>query len=326
MRILVTGGAGYIGSVITEELLHKNHQVVVLDNLSKGHRAAVSADAFFVQEELLHEAAVTEILRRNSIEAVIHMAASSLVGESMREAGGYYKNNVTASLSLMNAMCAAGVRRIVLSSTAAVYGEPAHQPIEESDTTFPSNPYGETKLAVERAMVWYSRAHGLNFTSLRYFNAAGASTQFGEWHNPESHLIPAALRVALGSSPHLEIFGDDYPTRDGTCVRDYVHVVDLARAHILALESAGENKVYNLGCGGDGYSVQEVLETAREVTGHEIPSRVSARRAGDPAVLIASSTKIKSELGWNPEFQDLKKIVESAWHWLRRHPEGYENK
>jgi UDP-glucose 4-epimerase len=252
------------------------------------------------------------------------MAASSLVGESVVEPAKYYDNNVVCGLVLLNAMLACGVKKIVFSSTAAVYGEPEEQPIAESASTNPTNPYGEAKLAFERAMHWYEGAYGLRYASLRYFNAAGATEKCGEDHDPETHLIPITLQAAAGKRAQVEIYGDDYPTQDGTCIRDYIHVVDLARAHILAFDALNERSaIYNLGCGGDGYSVREVIETARRVTGREIPVRIGPRRPGDPAVLIASSDRIKRELGWSPEFQDLEKIVDSAWRWMQAHPDGY---
>ena len=254
------------------------------------------------------------------------MAASSLVGESVAEPAKYYNNNVVSGLVLLDGMLACGVKKIVFSSTAAVYGEPEEQPIAESAPTNPTNTYGETKLAFERAMHWYEGAYGLRYASLRYFNAAGATEKCGEDHDPETHLIPITLQAAAGKRAHVEIYGDDYPTSDGTCIRDYIHVVDLARAHILALDALSERSaIYNLGCGGDGYSVREVIETARRVTGKEIPVRIGPRRPGDPAVLIASSDRIKRELGWSPEFQDLEIIVDSAWRWMQSHPDGYDN-
>jgi len=324
MRVLVTGGAGYIGSVVTEELLSDGHEVVVYDNLIKGHRAAVDARAKFMEADLMNGDALRHALRDNSVEAVIHMAAHSLVGESVEQPAKYFENNVVAGLKLIDAMRDCGVNKLVFSSTAATYGEPEKQPIEESDPTEPTNPYGESKLAFERALHWYEKAYGLRYASLRYFNAAGASKQFGEQHDPETHLIPLVLQAANGTRADVQIFGDDYSTRDGTCVRDYIHVIDLARAHILALDILGERSaIYNLGCGGDGYTVTEVIETAREVTGREIETRTVKRRAGDPAVLIASSDKIKHELGWSPKFQDLKLIIQSAWDWLQAHPQGY---
>jgi UDP-glucose 4-epimerase len=252
------------------------------------------------------------------------MAASSLVGESVSDPAKYYRNNLAAGLSLLEAMREARVSRLVFSSTAAVYGEPSKQPIEEDDPTTPTNPYGATKGAFEAALNWYQLGYGLRYASLRYFNAAGASPRCGEWHTTETHLIPLVLQVAAGTRPAVEVFGDDYPTRDGTCVRDYIHVIDLAKAHILALKIPGERSaIYNLGCGGEGYTVREVIAIAEEVTGKTIVTRVGPRRAGDPAVLVASSEKIKKELGWTPMFQDLRKIVSSAWTWLQDHPTGY---
>jgi UDP-glucose 4-epimerase len=325
MRVLVTGGAGYIGSVVAEELLEDGHEVVVYDNLSKGDRASVQPGAKFVHADLLDGERLRRTLGEERIEAVIHMAADSLVGESVLHPAKYYQSNVVAGLTLLDAMRDQGVRRLVFSSTAAVYGEPAKQPIEETDPTNPTNPYGETKLALEHALSWYEKAYDLHYASLRYFNAAGASERCGEAHEPETHLIPAVLQAATGRRSFVEIYGDDYPTRDGTCVRDYIHVLDLARAHILALNILDERSaVYNLGCGGDGYSVREVIDVAREVTARDIPVRLSPRRAGDPAVLIASSARIKRELGWMPERQDLRTIIASAWKWMQSHPRGYE--
>jgi UDP-glucose 4-epimerase len=325
MRVLVTGGAGYIGSVVTEELLNDGHKVVVYDSLYKGHRGAVDERAKFVEGDLVDSTLIIQTLKENQIESVIHMAADSLVGESVQHPAKYYQNNFVNGLKLLEAMRESEVKKLVFSSTAATYGEPEKQPIEETDSTNPTNPYGESKLAFERALPWYETAYRIRYASLRYFNAAGASKQFGEWHNYETHLIPLVLQAANGTRPDVQIFGDDYPTRDGTCVRDYIHVVDLARAHILALNILDERSaIYNLGCGGDGYTVKEVIDTAREVTGREIKTRVTPRRAGDPAVLIASSDRIKRELGWQPQFQDLRLIVQSAWDWLSVHPRGYE--
>ena len=324
MRVLVTGGAGYIGSVVTEGLVNDGHDVVVYDNLSKGHRDAIVEGAHFVEGDLFEADKLRHTLNDNRTDAVIHMAASSLVGESVEKPAKYYQNNVVAGLVLLDAMHDCCVSRIVFSSTAATYGEPEAQPIFESAPTNPTNTYGETKLAFERAMHWYERAHGLRYASLRYFNAAGASEKCGEDHDPETHIIPITLQAATGKRAHVEIFGEDYPTSDGTCIRDYIHVIDLARAHILALDVLTERSaIYNLGCGGDGYSVRDVIDTARRVTGKEIPVRMGPRRAGDPAVLIASSDKIKKDLGWQPQFQDLGLIIESAWKWMLSHPAGY---
>jgi len=324
MRVLVTGGAGYIGSVVTEELLNDGHEATVYDSLYKGHRAAVDSRAQFVQADLMDAEALRRALKENRIEAVIHMAADSLVSESVYQPAKYYRNNVAAGLSLLDAMRDCDVRKLVFSSTAATYGEPDRQPIAETDPTNPTKPYGETKLAFERALRWFERAYGMRYASLRYFNAAGATEQFGEWHDTETHLIPLVLQAAAGLRQDIQVYGDDYPTRDGTCVRDYIHVIDLARAHILALQILDQRSaIYNLGCGGEGYSVREVVDTARNVTGREITTRIAPRRPGDPAVLIASSEKIRRELGWQPEFQDLRVIIESAWKWMSRHPQGY---
>ncbi len=324
MRILVTGGAGYIGSVVVEELLRDGHTVVVYDNLVKGHVAAVSPGAELVVADLRDRATLCGTLRGRRIDAVVHMAADSLVGESVSRPDKYYDNNVVAGLNLLAAMVDCDVRRLVFSSSAAVYGEPVRQPISEEDPTCPGNPYGETKLALERALGWYDRAFALRSVSLRYFNAAGASERCGEDHEPETHLIPLVLQAAAGQRSAVALFGEDYPTPDGTCVRDYVHVVDLARAHVLALGVTGErSSTYNLGCGGEGYSVRQVIEAARAVTGRTIPVRREARRAGDPAVLVADSTKIRTELGWRPEYEALETIVASAWRWMREHPTGY---
>jgi UDP-glucose 4-epimerase len=326
MRVLVTGGAGYIGSVVTEELTRHGHQAVVYDNLSKGHAGAVDQEIPLVRAELADREALGHALSHYKIEAVIHMAADALVGESYSDPQRYYRNNVSAGLSLLDAMKECSVARLVFSSTAAVYGEPEKQPIDETDPVYPTNPYGETKLALERALQWYGKAYGLRHASLRYFNAAGASRRRGEWHNPETHLIPLVLKAAAARRDFVEVYGDNYPTRDGTCVRDYVHVVDLARAHVLALGLLDHRSaIYNLGCGGNGYSVLEVIETARAVTGREIPLRLGPRRPGDPAMLVASSDRIRRELGWDPQFQQLDTIIGSAWVWMQDHPLGYDS-
>lgn len=320
MRVAVTGGAGYIGSVVVEVLRAQMHDVLVIDNLSKGHRDAVD-DCAFAEIDLADGAAVTSQLREFACAAVIHMAAYSLVGESVSNPAKYYANNVATGLTLLNAMRDAEVGRLVFSSTAAVYGEPAKQPIAESDPTQPTNPYGETKLAFEHALRWYAAAYGISSVSLRYFNAAGATARHGERHDPETHLIPLVLLAAARRLPSVTVFGTDYPTPDGTCVRDYIHVEDLARAHVLALDVLGERGVcrtYNLGCGGRGYSVREVIDTASRVTGRDIPTVYAARRAGDPAVLVASSEAIGRELGWVPRHQQLDAIVSSAWDWMTR--------
>jgi UDP-glucose 4-epimerase len=325
MKVLVTGGAGYIGSVVNEELLRAGHQIVVYDNLSKGNRGAVPESAEFVKGDLLDEDLLREILATKKIDAVVHMAAYSQVGESVQNPQKYYENNLNASIVLLNAMAHCKVNRIVFSSTAAVYGEPLKQPIEETDPTNPTNPYGESKLAFERALHWYQSAYGVQYTSLRYFNAAGATEEHGEVHNPETHLIPLVLQVATGNLARLDVYGDDYSTRDGTCVRDYIHVIDLARAHVIALDRIDEESgIFNLGCGGTGYSVLDVIRTAERVSQREIPFQVVKRRPGDPAILIASSDKIKQKLGWNPQYQDLSFIIESAWKWMQKFPVGYE--
>jgi UDP-glucose 4-epimerase len=324
MHVLVTGGAGYIGSVVVEQLLEGGHAVTVLDNLSKGHVGAVAPGAELVQADLREHARLRELLAVARVDAVVHMAADSLVGESVQRPDKYYQSNMVAGLGLLDAMVASGVTRLVFSSTAAVYGEPERQPIDESAPTVPTNPYGETKLAFERALPWYERAFGLRSASLRYFNAAGASERCGEHHDPETHLIPLVLQAAAGLRPHVTVFGTDYATSDGTCVRDYIHVIDLARAHILALAALERGScTYNLGCGGAGYSVRQVIDAAHRVTGAEIPLELGPRRAGDPAVLVASPLKIQRELGWQPTRGALDTIVASAWKWMQSHPGGY---
>jgi UDP-glucose 4-epimerase len=325
MRVLVTGGAGYIGSVVADELLQAGHQVVVFDNLSRGHRQAVPKNAELVVGDLADRTSLDQLLRSRKIDAVMHFAALIEAGESMKAPEDFFRNNTANALTLIEAMLAAQVKRFVFSSTAALFGNPERTPIEEDDPVHPTNAYGESKLLVERMLSWFHQIHGLRYASLRYFNAAGASRpDRGEAHQPETHLIPRILAVALGRGQHVNIFGADYPTPDGTCVRDYVHVSDLARAHLLALDAL-ENRnplIYNLGS-GQGFSVRQVVEVARAVTGHSIPVIESPRRAGDPAVLVASSKKIQRELGWQPKFPDLKTIVESAWQWHRTHPDGY---
>jgi UDP-glucose 4-epimerase len=318
MRVLVTGGAGYIGSVVAEELLKDGHEVVVFDNLSKGHRDASPPGAIFVHGDLGDAPLLRETLRRNRTEAVVHMAADSLVGESVADPAKYYANNVGNGLALLDAMRELEIGRLVFSSTVAVHGEPKKLPIVESAPTDPVNPYGETKLAFERALRWYDAAYGIHSVSLRYFNAAGASERSGERHDPETHLIPLVLQTAAGERPSVTIFGDDYDTRDGTCIRDYIHVIDLARAHVLALGACDGTRVYNLGCGGDGTTVMEVIDAAREVTGRAIAVEIGARRPGDPARLVASSARAERELGWRPALADIRGIVESAWRFAER--------
>ncbi len=324
MKVLVTGGAGYIGSVVVEQLIKHGHQPVVYDNLSKGHAAAVAPEATFVKADLSDRDALVRALDRNGVEAVIHLAASSLVGESVEHPRLYFANNVGAGLCLLDAMLTVGVKKLVFSSTAAVYGAPQTAPITEETPQNPTNPYGESKLAFERMLRWYDEAYQLRYVSLRYFNAAGASERFGEDHDPETHLIPNVLRVAAAGTGHVEIFGEDYDTPDGTCVRDYVHVIDLADAHVLALNAMERgSEVYNLGY-GSGYSVAEVVEMARQVTRRWISTEAAPRRAGDPPVLIASPDKIMRDLGWNPRHSELDRIIESAWRWRLAHPNGYE--
>ena len=324
MNVLVTGGAGYIGSAVTRVLLGEGHAVTVLDSLVTGHRGAVPAGAELVVADTRDASSVASILRMARSEAVVHLAAISQVGTSVIRPRDYFDNNVRGALSLLDAMLDVGVGRIVFSSTAAVYGEPERCPIEESAPTRPVSPYGDTKLMIERVLQRYGVAYGLEHTSLRYFNAAGAMTDAGEDHRPETHLIPKLLQSALGNAPPITVFGTDYPTPDGTCIRDYVHVEDLARAHALALGAPGRpgGRVYNLGC-GDGFSVAEVLASVRRVTGRAVPVEYGARRAGDPAVLVASSAAIGRELGWSPRFADLDRFVESAWAWMVEHPAGY---
>ena len=323
MKILVTGGAGYIGSVCTELLLDEGHELTVFDNLSEGNRAAVDKRAAFIEGDLQDRQSVTAALSKSTAEGVMHFAASALVGESMKNPSKYFRNNVANGLNLLDAMVEKKVPRFVFSSTCAIFGPPERVPIDETLPTRPINPYGESKLAFEKVMRWYDEIHGLRFVSLRYFNAAGASKNFGEDHHVETHLIPNVLKVALGQAPHVEIFGTDYDTPDGTCIRDYIHIIDLARAHILALQS-GQSAFYNLGTGG-GSSVREVIETARKITGRKIDIVEKPRRPGDPPRLIASSEKIKGELGWNPQFQSLDAIIESAWKWHQKFPRGYKD-
>ncbi len=318
MNILVTGGAGYIGSVTVEQLVEAGHRVTVFDSLYKGFAEAVHPEATFVQADLADKAAISKAIADNGIEAVMHFAADSQVGESVQKPAKYFRNNIINTLNLLEAMQEAGVSRFVLSSTAAVYGEPESTPIQEDARLKPTNPYGESKLAIERFLPWYGGAYGLRWASLRYFNAAGASEHYGERHDPESHLIPIVLQVAQGKRPYIEIFGDDYPTADGTCIRDYVHVVDLATAHILALAALAqrENMIYNLGS-GQGFSNRQIVEVARQVTGKEIPMKVGPRRAGDPAALVASSERIRTELGWQPRYPELTQIIETAWNFVK---------
>lgn len=323
-RVLVTGGAGYIGSVVTAQLLKQGFDVVVFDNLSNGHRAALPSGAKLVVAETSNRAALDQVFRSQPIDAVMHFAASIEAGESMQVPEKYFRNNTANSLTLLEAIVEHKIPRLVFSSTAALFGTPDRVPIEETDALHPTNAYGESKLLVEQMLAWFHRIHGLRYASLRYFNAAGAAGEQGEDHQPESHLIPLILQVALGKREHIAIYGTDYPTPDGTCLRDYVHVSDLASAHLLVLEALRQNDklIFNLG-NGRGFSVREVIEVVRRVTGHPIPVREVARRTGDPAILVASSDKIKRELHWEPQFSSLEAIVRSAWEWRRAHPAGY---
>ncbi|WP_027415915.1 UDP-glucose 4-epimerase GalE [Aneurinibacillus terranovensis] len=326
MSILVTGGAGYIGSHTVAELLSRREDVIVVDNLQKGHEQAVLAPTFY-DGDIRKRELLDRIFQENEIEAVIHFAADSLVGESVQVPLKYYDNNVIAAHTLLTKMVEYNVKNIVFSSTAATYGEPKRVPIMETDPTEPTSPYGETKLAIEKMLKWCDVAYGLKSIALRYFNVAGAHPDghIGEDHTPESHLIPIILQVALGQRESIAVFGDDYPTEDGTCIRDYIHVMDLANAHWLALERLRRTKesgIYNLG-NGTGFSVKQVIDTARRVTGHPIPAVVSERRAGDPAVLIAAYEKAQAELEWKQRYNSLDEIIESAWNWHKHHPHGY---
>lgn len=322
MKILVTGGAGYIGSVCVEELLNAGYEVIVMDNLAEGHREAVDERAEFIQGDIEDYVTVENVFKKHpDIEGIMHFAALALVGESMQQPGKYFKNNVYGALNLLDAGRRAGIRKFVFSSTCATYGIPERVPIDEEHPQNPVNPYGESKLMFEKILKWYHRIYGLEFVAFRYFNAAGATEKFGEDHRNETHLIPNVLKVALGKKTHCEIYGTDYPTPDGTCIRDYIHIVDLASAHILGLKP-GIVGFYNLG-NGDGYSVREVIKVCEKVTGIKIPVVEKPRRPGDPPRLIAKADKAHRELGWEPRFPSLEEIVNSAWQWHRKHPEGY---
>ena len=323
-RILVTGGAGYIGSVVVAQLLAKGYEPIVFDDLSHGHRAALVRGAELIVGDIADRAALDDVFTKYRPQAVMHFAAFIEAGESMQRPEKFFRNNTANALTLLESALAHDAKRFVFSSTAALYGNPEKTPIEETAKLEPTNAYGASKLLVEQMLDWLQRIHGLRYSCLRYFNAAGAAGEQGEDHHPESHLIPIALQVALGKRQEVAIFGTDYATPDGTCVRDYVHVRDLSAAHLLVLEALKEKEklIYNLG-NGCGFSVREVIETARKVTGHAIPAKESPRRAGDPAVLVASSEKIKRELGWSPKYADLESIVRSAWNWRKAHPKGY---
>lgn len=329
MTILVLGGAGYIGSHTVYELIDNGEDVVIIDNLLTGHEEAVHPKARFYKGDIRDKEFLDSVFIKEKIDAVIHFAASSLVGESMEKPLKYYDNNLCGTKILLDSMVEHGIDKIVFSSTAAVYGEPERIPILETDKTEPTNTYGETKLSMEKMFKWVGKAHGLRYVSLRYFNACGAhvSGKIGEDHNPESHLIPLILQVPNGKREFISIFGEDYQTKDGTCIRDYIHVTDLAQAHILAvkyLQNGGESDIFNLG-NGIGFSVKEVIETARKVTQNAIPAKVTPRRAGDPAKLIASSDKAKKVLGWKPQHAELDEIISTAWNWHKNHPDGFKN-
>lgn len=329
MTILVLGGAGYIGSHTVYELIDNGEDVVIIDNLLTGHEEAVHPKARFYKGDIRDKEFLDSVFIKEKIDAVIHFAASSLVGESMEKPLKYYDNNLCGTKILLDSMVEHGIDKIVFSSTAAVYGEPERIPILETDKTEPTNTYGETKLSMEKMFKWIGKAHGLRYVSLRYFNACGAhvSGKIGEDHNPESHLIPLILQVPNGKREFISIFGEDYQTKDGTCIRDYIHVTDLAQAHILAvkyLQNGGESDIFNLG-NGIGFSVKEVIETARRVTQNAIPAKVTPRRAGDPAKLIASSDKAKKVLGWKPQHAELDEIISTAWNWHKNHPDGFKN-
>ena len=345
-NILVTGGVGYVGSIVTEELLNKGYRVIILDNLQQGHKEAILPEAEFVLADICEAQALDDVFHRFEIDAVMHMAAETVVEYSMTDPKRYFHNNIVGGIDLLDAMLKHKVYKFVFSSSAAVYGDPESIPIEEDHRKLPVNSYGESKLMFERILEWYGKAYGLKHISLRYFNAAGATKLLGEDHHPETHLIPNVLKAALPESSRFKVqgsksgsedikhrtlniepvklFGTDYPTKDGSCVRDYVHVIDIAQAHILALETIEQlsGTAYNLG-NGEGYSVLEVVEAARKATHAEIPVKISPRRAGDPAVLVASSRRAKEELGWRPKFPELEAIIESAWEWMRKHPTGY---
>lgn len=326
--ILVCGGAGYIGSHAVRQLIDKGEEVIIVDNLETGHEDAIHPKAKFYNVDIRNEEELDKVFEENKIDEVIHFAANSLVGESMTNPLKYYNNNVHGTEILLKVMIKHDVKKIVFSSTAATYGEPKSIPILETDPTCPTNAYGETKLAMEKMMKWADVAHGVKFISLRYFNVAGAhaSGEIGEDHNPETHLIPLILQVPLGKREFISIFGDDYDTHDGTCIRDYIHVIDLADAHILAVEklrAGSSSNIYNLGS-GNGFTVKEMIEAARKVTGYAIPAKVCERRAGDPAKLVAASAKARKELGWEPQFENVEAMISSAWKWHQEHPMGFE--
>lgn len=323
MRILVTGGAGYIGSIVVEQLIQAGETVIVFDNLSQGHRAAVHPQAEFVYGDLIDRVAVDSLFSSYQPEAVMHFASKTLVGESMEKPFLYLGENVQCGINLIESALEHNVKKFILSSTANLFDDPEKMPITEAERIVPGSPYGESKFILERMLYWMDRIHGMRYAALRYFNAAGASPERGEDHHPELHLIPLVLSVALGKRDKIVIFGDDYPTRDGTCVRDYIHILDLAQAHILALNALDRSShTYNLG-NGQGFTIREVIEVARDITGHPIPAVVGPRRPGDPAVLIASSERIRKELDWQPKYPELRQIIQTAWDWHTAHPGGY---
>ena len=323
-NVLVIGGAGYVGSATTQELVRLGYQPVVLDNFYQGHREAIAPGALLEEGDLGDEGFLDQVFSRREYFGVIDFAGETLVEFSMTDPNRYFQANVVDGLKVLNAMVKHGVKRFVFSSTSAIYGEPEEIPMPETHRKDPGNSYGESKLIFEQILKWYHRIHGLNSVCFRYFNAAGATPEFGEDHRPETHLIPLVLQVALGQREEIKIFGDDYPTPDGTCVRDYTHVLDLAQAHLAGLENADQlgHDAFNLG-NGDGYTVQEVIQTAREVTGHAIPARIVGRRAGDVSRMVASSAKAKSVLGWNPQYPKIRQMLETAWAWHVAHPRGY---
>lgn len=321
MNVFVTGGAGYIGSICVEQLLNAGHEVTVYDNLTEGHRSAVDSRATFVEGCLSDAPTLGQSMKEAGAEAVMHFAANALVGESMTNPGKYFRNNVASGLNLLDAAVANRVKKFVFSSTCATYGPPDRIPMTEDLPQKPINPYGESKLMFEHVLQWYEKIHGLEFIAFRYFNAAGASEQFGEHHRIETHLIPNVLMVALGKKEEIQIFGTDYPTPDGTCIRDYIHIKDLAQAHIAGLQP-GRNGFFNLG-NGDGYSVREVIRMCEEITGSKIPAVEKPRRAGDPPKLVAGADKAFKELNWNPQYPKLRDIVSTAWAWHQKHPDGY---
>ena len=322
MKILVAGGAGYIGSACTEYLLDKGYKVTVFDSLVTGHRDAVDKRAEFIKGDLSDRDLIISALKNGGFDGIMHFAAYSLVGESMTNPGKYFQNNLGAGINLLDGAVVGKVKSFVFSSTCATYGEPTQIPIPETEKQSPINPYGESKLMFEKALKWYNQIFGLKYAALRYFNAAGACKQFGEDHSPETHLVPLVLKVALGKMKSIKIFGEDYPTPDGTCIRDYIHILDLAQAHELAL-NAPRSGHYNLGT-GNGYSVKEIIDVSRKVTGHKIPADIVERRPGDPPRLIGCSALAKKELGWKPQFENVEAVIQSAWDWTKKNPEGYK--